>query len=260
MHRRRSILGALGVLLLVSSGAARADIFINFETNPGAYQLQAYGSGTAALSTDQAHSATHSAKLQLTDIANEESRVRFGVTGTLANAVTTYWSYVPGTGTSSLIPYVYYYVDTNKNGVMDGLVAGGDSYVLEFANGAFNEGQWNQTVFDSTVNVHVYGNRDGLGACDFSSSCGGGLLSALNVTVDLDGGGTWGGSTVWRAYVSTGVWGGSGPYTAYVDDINYSSSPVPEPSAILLFATVVGLLGISALQRRRPATVSLPKD
>jgi hypothetical protein len=89
-------------------------------------------------------------------------------------AATNFWSYVPGSGTSNLTPYLYYYVDTNKNGLQDPVGAGGDSYVIEFANGSFDKGQWNQTLFDSSVNVHVVGNRDGLGACDFSSSCGGG--------------------------------------------------------------------------------------
>jgi hypothetical protein len=236
--------------LFFGSGVARADVFINFETNPGAYLLQAWG-GTAALSTDQAHSATHSAKLQLTDISNDESRVRFDVTGQLGNAVTSYWSYVPGSGTSNLIPYVMYYVDSNNNGVMDSIAPGGDSYVIEFANGSFNEGQWIQTVFDSSVNVHVVGNRDGLGICDFSSSCGGGLLSALDATTNVHGGGTWGGATVWAAYVDTGNWNGIGGYTAYVDDINYSAAPVPEPSAIVLLGSIIGFVGLSARRRRR---------
>jgi len=244
---------ALGLGFNVTVTAAPL-VSVDFESIVG-YTLVADGGGTATRSTDQANSATHSAKLTLPNTVNDFAKVVVDVapaTVTLGQAIGTFKTYIPSgqTAGSSYAPYMYFLVDSNKNGIADFTgSSGGDSFVIAFFTPTIALDTWMQSGLDQSNIVHVVGDRSGLGATDFSSSNGGGLLSALDAT--STGSGLWGNLDILQIRVGAGSTGGDiGPYTAYVDDINVSSSAVPEPATLALVGLALAGLGYS---RRKQA-------
>ena len=249
---KRVMIAALGVVAIgaLLGNPAQAAITVDFEgTLPanvsfGAYNNTSTGT-TAGLSTDYAHSATHSAELHLSDI-RDEARVKIaGVGGKVGTTSVTYWAYTPAGASITNTPYVELYVDTNNNGVSDGIGSTADSYIITSPTTPLIPGQWVQETLTADTLVHIVGNRGSFGV----ESGSGSKYSAYNgfgrfgdlLNETYSAGFTWGDMNIFNAYVDTGVWGGSGgPYTAYVDDISVGT--VPEPATIVVW----GLLGLVA--------------
>lgn len=220
--------------------AAYAGVSTGFETTTG-YTLAADGAGTAELSTEQARTGSQSAKLTLPNTQADFAKVVLNVTpGTmqLGTASGSFWTYVPASSPEYL-PYMYFGVDTNKNGIFD---FPNDSFVLAFDGPAFAAETWTQAGLNGESLVHVVGNRPGLASGQFSSTNGGGTLADL-YGIDT-GNGTWGSLDILEVRVGAGETGGPlSNYVAYVDDI----TAVPEPATFAL-AT---LGGAALLLRRR---------
>jgi hypothetical protein len=134
-----------------------------------------------------------------------------------------------------------YYVDSNQNHSIEATPV--DSLVILAQSPTFNPDAWQYVVLNGDSLVHVYGNRPGLVDGQFIPG-NPGTLDALRATL-LPGSGTWGDLTVMRARAEAGSWGcdgctGGPAYTAYVDDLTVGT--VPEPGAIVLFGTVLGIM------------------
>jgi hypothetical protein len=122
--------------------------------------------------------------------------------------------------------------------------------VIQFAMPTIADKTWTQNIVGrNTTTFHVVGDRTGLTPGTFSAGGTQGTLDALAAT-------TYSGSTKWGdlaiSYVRIGVgnWDASQTWDGYADALTVSGGAVPEPSALLLFGTVLcGLAG--ALWRRR---------
>jgi PEP-CTERM motif len=223
-------------------------IIIDFESGTG-YDLF----NGAALSTDQSLSPTHSA--QLNDPVNGSLvRIRpvedYGLNLKLGTTSESFAAFIPSGSDNTLAPYGMFGVDVDGNGIWDG--GTNDALVIAFITGAssYPTDTWFTTGLDANTNVHVVGNRAGLGAGDFSSSNGGGLLSALDAT--STGSELWGDLGLLRVYVEIGSWPGVDTYNSYIDNLTVTSvSEVPEPLTLSLFGA--GAVGAAALRRRKKA-------
>ncbi len=224
----------LALLATTALTAAAAAATVDFEQILG-YTLAADGHGVCVRSMDQNHTfgGSWSARLYLPDMWNDFSKVRFPAGGPLRDNSGTFWYFVPGSGTTTLIPYMYFWIDSNGNGIEDYTGGNdGDSFVIAFITGGspYVEGAWSQSGLNSSTIVHVVGNRTGLADGEFSSSNGGGLLSDL-YNHNFDGHKTWGDLNLLEARVGAGEWPESVPtsFTSYVDDIVVTSAGNSNP-------------------------------
>lgn len=200
----------------------------------------------AALTTAQAQSPTHS--VQLNDPVNN-SLIRVIPSDNALNlklgaTSESFSAFIPTGSNNNVAPYGIFGVDVNNDGIWDSTLTT-DALVIAFIPGPYATDTWFTTGLDASTNVHVVGNRAGLGVNDFSSSSGGGLLSALDAT--STGSGLWGDLNLLRVYVEIGSWPGVNTYNSYVD--NLTVSEVPEPLTLSLFG--VGFAGMAALRRRK---------
>ena len=137
---------AIAAICLCFGSPAFGVITVDFEgTLPSNVYLQGFTNGTATLSTDYAHSPTHSAQLYLSSISDDEARVKIAnVGGTLGTTAASYWAYAPAGATITNAPYLEFYIDTNNNGIPDTISPTGDSYIITSPSNPLIPGQWVQ--------------------------------------------------------------------------------------------------------------------
>ncbi len=254
---RISLAVALSVVL--SGGVAARAVTVDFEG--GGYTLAADGAATSTLSTAQSNSPTHSAEFYLPNTQADFAKVIIGQTPgqlQLGTVTGTFQTYLPTSNNPAAVgaaPYMYFGVDTNKNGTFEYTGDNtGDSFVIAFYNPGAVLGTWYEAGLNQATNVHVVGNRTGLTAGTYSSSGTQdtlGSLSALTL-----GSGTWGGLDILQVRVGAGETGGDvGPLTAYVDDIHAGAVVTPLPSSASMGLLVVAGLGVATFMRKRRAVV-----
>jgi hypothetical protein len=254
---------AIAAIFVCFGSSAFADIAVDFEgALPANVSFQAYNDSgsspatSAGLSSDFAHSGTHSAMLYLGDPL-DEARVKItGVGGTVATTSASYWAYEP-VGTTTNTPFLMLYVDTNNNGISDGINSStGDSYIITAPTNPLIPGQWVQETLTADTLVHVVGNRGTFGV----ESVNGSKYSAWNgfgrfgdLLNEAYGSSAWGNMNVFNAYVDSNYAGNAGTHTVYVDDINIAT--VPEPGTLTLLG-IGGLTALGAMWIRRRRTVT----
>jgi hypothetical protein len=190
---------------------------VDFES-VGGYTLVGDAGGIAERSNLLAYSPSYSARLLLSNGTPQFAKVIVPVTGLKLGTASGMFhaNVVPGSA-ANLAPYMYFEVDSNNNGFFD---FPNDSFVIAFVTGSnpVPQGCWITDGINGATVVHVVGNRTGLAVNEFSSSFGGGLLSALRSTI-FSGSTTWGDLNIVHARVGAGEWPGAGYFEAFVDDI-----------------------------------------
>jgi len=180
------------------------------------YDYHADPNCVAERSSLRAFSGDWAARLVL-DGDSDYARVRAPLTVvpglTLGNVSVMFQAYIEPGSTDNLGPYVLLDVDTDFDGVRDDIV-------IAFVTGAapYAQGSWYTDGLNADTVVHIVGGRPGLGATEFSSSHGGGLMSDLS-THALGAGLPWGAVPVLYVRVGAGLWPGSEYYECFVDDI-----------------------------------------
>ncbi len=245
----KSLTAAAALALFAGLPMKASALDFNFETPPTPGQYDLYD--TANWSTDQARSGTHSIQLPMTTDA-DQPLIRFIPGGTLGTTEGSFYAYVP-TGSGNLLPYMYFGVDTNQNGIWDPGTTG-DSLIIAFNGGAipntFSHDTWVQSGLSGLTNVHIdpSSNRGNLGPMEYSSTGTQDTLNSLRVRSVNGGATTWGDLGIMRVYINGNHYGGpQAPYNSYVDDVHIAA--VPEPASMVALA----LGGLALIRRRRSA-------
>ena len=236
MLRQLSIAVCILILATCASTSAFADITTGFEVGQ-TFLLRTGNNGQATQDCTFAYTGSCSAELYLPDLGADSAAAGVALDSPLATIYSSVWAYVPSSS-PQLFPYLDYYVDSNQDGAIEAIPT--DSLVILDQSPTFTAGTWTYEVLNGDSLVHVEGGRPGLAADQFTTG-NPGTLNAL-LAMALPGGGTWGTLDVFRARAEAGSWGDPGQpsYTAYVDDLTVGN--VPEPGAIVLFGTVLGII------------------
>lgn len=215
------------------------------------YDFYSDPGSSAGISTTQFHSGLQSAQFTLDATHFAYTRwksVDISAYGwTLGDITASDWV-MRTLGRSDLAPYFLFTIATPDTTQ--------ETLAIQFSLPAIADNTWTQNNVDGTTLFHVVGDRTGLGATQYSSSNGGGLLSALRAET-YSGSTTWGSFLVTRVRVGAGLWDASQTWNGYVDDVTIGSAAataVPLPTAMWSgLALLAGLGGFAWLRRRRGA-------